>query len=151
MYFLFLSKLDQSINDINSNLMTPWSKISILCASIIEEVCVFIAYQSASAFFIILYKHISPKSFGCVYFLEMVSAYLTETDFKDVFVCYFKSFIFPLQEVTAQEALDVEYQDIARMGVIQVAGDDRLGRKVVVFSACRLPDYDKVDYQRLYE
>ncbi|KAM3177274.1 hypothetical protein ACTXT7_004840, partial [Hymenolepis weldensis] len=55
------------------------------------------------------------------------------------------------REVTAQEALDVEYQDIARMGVIQVAGDDRLGRKVVVFSACRLPDYDKVDYQRLYD
>ncbi|VDN99458.1 unnamed protein product [Rodentolepis nana] len=55
------------------------------------------------------------------------------------------------QELTVQEALDVEYQDIARMGVIQVAGDDRLGRKVVVFSSCRLPDYDKVDYQRLYE
>nr|CDS28474.1 Rho GTPase activating protein 1 [Hymenolepis microstoma] len=55
------------------------------------------------------------------------------------------------QELTVQEALDVEYQDIARMGVIQVAGDDRLGRKVVVFSSCRLPDYDKVDYQRLYD
>ncbi|KAM7542135.1 hypothetical protein Aperf_G00000007639 [Anoplocephala perfoliata] len=54
------------------------------------------------------------------------------------------------QEMTAQEALDVEYKDIAGMGVIQVASDDRLGRKVVVFSACRLPDYDKVDYQRLY-
>uniref|UniRef100_A0A5K3ERQ7 Rho GTPase-activating protein 1 n=1 Tax=Mesocestoides corti TaxID=53468 RepID=A0A5K3ERQ7_MESCO len=55
------------------------------------------------------------------------------------------------QEVTVQEALDVEYQDIARLGVIQVAGDDRLGRKVVVFSACRLPPFDKVDYQRLYD
>ncbi|KAH9281255.1 Rho GTPase-activating protein 1 [Echinococcus granulosus] len=55
------------------------------------------------------------------------------------------------QEVTAQEALDVEYRDIALLGVIQVAGDDRLGRKVVVFSACRLPPYDEVDYQRLYD
>ncbi|KAL5968187.1 Rho GTPase-activating protein 1, partial [Taenia solium] len=55
------------------------------------------------------------------------------------------------QEVTAQEALDVEYKDISRLGVIQVAGDDRLGRKVVVFSACRLPPYNEVDYQRLYD
>lgn len=53
--------------------------------------------------------------------------------------------------MTAQETLDVEYKDIADLGVIQVAGDDRLGRKVVVFSACRLPDYDKADYQRLYK
>lgn len=58
---------------------------------------------------------------------------------------------FSLKEMTVQEALDVEYRDIARMGIIQVAGDDRLGRKVVVFSACRLPPYDRVDYQRLYE
>ncbi|VDM22652.1 unnamed protein product [Hydatigera taeniaeformis] len=59
--------------------------------------------------------------------------------------------VYFVKEVTAQEALDVEYKDIARLGVIQVAGDDRLGRKVVVFSACRLPPYDEVDYQRLYD
>ncbi|KAL7058870.1 hypothetical protein AAHC03_013625 [Spirometra sp. Aus1] len=55
------------------------------------------------------------------------------------------------QQMTVQEALDVEYRDISRLGIIQVAGDDRLGRKVIVFSACRLPVNGGVDLQRLYE
>ncbi|KAM7542366.1 hypothetical protein Aperf_G00000007666 [Anoplocephala perfoliata] len=54
-------------------------------------------------------------------------------------------------EMTTQEALDVVYKDIAGLNVIQVADADRLGRKVVVFSACRLPDFDKDVYQRLYD
>uniref|UniRef100_A0A0X3P122 Rho GTPase-activating protein 1 n=1 Tax=Schistocephalus solidus TaxID=70667 RepID=A0A0X3P122_SCHSO len=55
------------------------------------------------------------------------------------------------QQMTVQEALDREYKDISRLGIIQVAGDDRLGRKVIVFSACRLPVHGGVDLQRLYE
>ncbi|VDK76867.1 unnamed protein product [Dibothriocephalus latus] len=55
------------------------------------------------------------------------------------------------QQMTVQEALDREYRDISRLGIIQVAGDDRLGRKVIVFSACRLPANGGVDLQRLYE
>ncbi|KAM7542942.1 hypothetical protein Aperf_G00000007694 [Anoplocephala perfoliata] len=54
-------------------------------------------------------------------------------------------------ETPTQEDPDVEYKDIAGMRVIQVADADRLGRKVIVVSACRLPDFDKDVYQRLYD
>ncbi|KAM7542080.1 hypothetical protein Aperf_G00000007657 [Anoplocephala perfoliata] len=57
----------------------------------------------------------------------------------------------PWFKMTTQEALDTVYKDIVRLNVIQVANADRLGRKVVVFSACRLPDFDKDVYQRLYD
>lgn len=42
-----------------------------------------------------------------------------------------------------------EFRDIAKYGIIQVAGDDTWGRKVIVFSACRLPPSVDVDHQRL--
>ncbi|XP_075712079.1 rho GTPase-activating protein 8 [Rhinoderma darwinii] len=53
------------------------------------------------------------------------------------------------------EANDVSishpYYDIARHGIIQVAGDDNSGRKVITFSCCRLPPCHEIDHVRLLE
>lgn len=46
---------------------------------------------------------------------------------------------------------EAEYRDIAKYGIIQVAGDDSLGRKVIVFSACRLPLREELDHYRLLQ
>ncbi|VDQ11544.1 unnamed protein product [Trichobilharzia regenti] len=53
------------------------------------------------------------------------------------------------QELSVQDVIDSDYPDISRLGVLQGAGDDKLGRKVIVFSACRLPASDLIDHQRL--
>ncbi|XP_077122731.1 rho GTPase-activating protein 8 isoform X6 [Ranitomeya variabilis] len=54
-----------------------------------------------------------------------------------------------------QEANDVSishpYYDIARHGIIHVAGDDNSGRKVITFSCCRLPPCHEIDHVRLLE
>ncbi|XP_044014602.1 rho GTPase-activating protein 1 isoform X2 [Aphidius gifuensis] len=34
---------------------------------------------------------------------------------------------------------DEDYQDIARLGIVEVVGDDSAGRKVIIVSACKLP------------
>ncbi|XP_040295079.1 rho GTPase-activating protein 8 isoform X2 [Bufo bufo] len=53
------------------------------------------------------------------------------------------------------EANDVSkshpYYDIARHGIIHVAGDDHSGRKVITFSCCRLPPCHEIDHVRLLE
>jgi Rho GTPase-activating protein 1 len=36
-----------------------------------------------------------------------------------------------------------DYQDIARLGIVEVVGDDSAGRKVIVVSACKLPPVSK--------
>ncbi|XP_052240817.1 rho GTPase-activating protein 8-like isoform X3 [Dreissena polymorpha] len=46
---------------------------------------------------------------------------------------------------------DGEYHDIARHGIIEVVGDDIYGRKVIVFSACKLPPKTELDHGRLLE
>ncbi|KAM4677438.1 rho GTPase-activating protein 8 [Discoglossus pictus] len=43
------------------------------------------------------------------------------------------------------------YYDIARHGIIHVAGDDNSGRKVITFSCCRLPPCHEIDHVRLLE
>ena len=47
--------------------------------------------------------------------------------------------------------IDQEFKDISKLSIIQLAGDDYLGRKVVVFSSCRLPDASTLDHQRLLQ
>lgn len=42
-----------------------------------------------------------------------------------------------------------EYSDVARYGIIEIAGDDVYGRKVIIFSACRLPSSKVLDHRRL--
>ena len=53
--------------------------------------------------------------------------------------------------MSVQEVIDSDFPDISRLGILQVAGDDKLGRKVIVFSACRLPNIEQINHQRLLE
>ncbi|CAL8075351.1 unnamed protein product [Calicophoron daubneyi] len=53
------------------------------------------------------------------------------------------------KELSVQEVIDADFPDISRLGILQIAGDDKLGRKVIIFSACRLPAADLIDHQRL--
>ncbi|XP_063294438.1 rho GTPase-activating protein 1 isoform X2 [Pelobates fuscus] len=46
---------------------------------------------------------------------------------------------------------DDPYYDIARHQIVEVAGDDKYGRKIVVFSACRLPPCHELDHIKLLE
>ncbi|RVE75007.1 hypothetical protein OJAV_G00012580 [Oryzias javanicus] len=44
---------------------------------------------------------------------------------------------------------DHPFYDIARHHIIEVAGDDNFGRKVIVFSACRMPPQHQLDHHKL--
>ncbi|KAM8904600.1 rho GTPase-activating protein 1 isoform 1-T3 [Spinachia spinachia] len=44
---------------------------------------------------------------------------------------------------------DHPYYDIARHQIIEVAGDDNFGRKVIVFNACRMPPHHQLDHHKL--
>ncbi|MGH0159484.1 UNVERIFIED_CONTAM: hypothetical protein FKN15_056284 [Acipenser sinensis] len=44
---------------------------------------------------------------------------------------------------------DDPYYDIARHQIVEVAGDDNYGRKVIVFNACRMPPNHELDHQKL--
>ncbi|XP_012268555.1 rho GTPase-activating protein 1 isoform X1 [Athalia rosae] len=39
-----------------------------------------------------------------------------------------------------------DYLDIARLGIVEVVGDDSAGRKVIVVSACKLPSRDEENF-----
>ncbi|XP_021566632.1 rho GTPase-activating protein 8 isoform X1 [Carlito syrichta] len=43
------------------------------------------------------------------------------------------------------------FYDVARHGILQVAGEDHFGRRVVTFSCCRLPPSHELNHQRLLE
>ncbi|KAM3832870.1 rho GTPase-activating protein 8 [Vipera latastei] len=43
------------------------------------------------------------------------------------------------------------YYDVARHGIIHLAGDDSLGRKVIAFSSCRLPASHQINHRQLLE
>ncbi|ESO12743.1 hypothetical protein HELRODRAFT_105496 [Helobdella robusta] len=43
---------------------------------------------------------------------------------------------------------ELQFRDIAKFGIIQLAGDDAFGRKVIVVSACRLPPREELDHQK---
>ncbi|XP_035826227.1 rho GTPase-activating protein 8 isoform X2 [Aplysia californica] len=44
-----------------------------------------------------------------------------------------------------------EFSDVERFGIVEVAGDDLYGRKVIVLSACKLPSNKTFDHQRLLQ
>uniref|UniRef100_A0A673AL62 Rho GTPase activating protein 1 n=1 Tax=Sphaeramia orbicularis TaxID=375764 RepID=A0A673AL62_9TELE len=44
---------------------------------------------------------------------------------------------------------DHPFYDIARHQIIEVAGDDNYGRKVIVFNACRMPPQHELDHHKL--
>uniref|UniRef100_A0A452V1V9 Rho GTPase-activating protein 8-like n=1 Tax=Ursus maritimus TaxID=29073 RepID=A0A452V1V9_URSMA len=43
------------------------------------------------------------------------------------------------------------FYDVARHGILQVAGEDRFGRRVITFSCCRMPPSHELDHRRLLE
>ncbi|XP_067849766.1 rho GTPase-activating protein 1 isoform X1 [Heptranchias perlo] len=46
---------------------------------------------------------------------------------------------------------DDPYYDIARCQIVEVAGDDNFGRKVIVFNACRMPPSHQLDHTKLLQ
>ncbi len=58
---------------------------------------------------------------------------------------------FNFQELCVQEVIDSDFRDISRLGILQIGGDDRDGRKVIAFFACRLPPVDLIDHDRLLQ
>ncbi|XP_029030009.1 rho GTPase-activating protein 1 [Betta splendens] len=46
---------------------------------------------------------------------------------------------------------DHPFYDIARHQIIEVAGDDNYGRKVIVFNACRMPPQHQLDHHKLLQ
>ncbi|NWX34578.1 RHG01 protein, partial [Notiomystis cincta] len=44
---------------------------------------------------------------------------------------------------------DDPYYDIARHHIVEVSGDDKYGRKVILFSACRMPPSHQLDHGKL--
>ena len=44
-----------------------------------------------------------------------------------------------------------DFSDIARHGVVDIVGDDPYGRKVVVVSACKMPDNKTFNHNRFLE
>nr|XP_045007459.1 rho GTPase-activating protein 8 isoform X2 [Jaculus jaculus]XP_045007460.1 rho GTPase-activating protein 8 isoform X2 [Jaculus jaculus] len=46
---------------------------------------------------------------------------------------------------------DHPFYDVARHGILQVAGADQLGRLIVTFSCCRMPPSHQLNHQRLLE
>ncbi|XP_078359356.1 rho GTPase-activating protein 8-like [Oculina patagonica] len=47
-------------------------------------------------------------------------------------------------------AINDNFRDIARHRILSVAGDDKSGRPVIVFSACRIPPINSIDHTRLF-
>ena len=41
------------------------------------------------------------------------------------------------------------FDDIAKFGILEVAGDDKFGRKVIIFNACKLPSNKILDANKL--
>ncbi|CAM9718631.1 unnamed protein product [Lampetra fluviatilis] len=43
------------------------------------------------------------------------------------------------------------YYDVARHGIVEVVGEDNLGRKVIIFSCCRMPPTHQLNHHKLLE
>ncbi|XP_013395550.1 rho GTPase-activating protein 1-like isoform X2 [Lingula anatina] len=54
-----------------------------------------------------------------------------------------------MQEEVREE--DMPFYDVAQHRIVEIAGDDRYGRKVIVFSACRLPPSKDFNHERLLQ
>ncbi|XP_068513751.1 rho GTPase-activating protein 8 isoform X14 [Anas acuta] len=61
-----------------------------------------------------------------------------------------KTFMSPPFEDTELN-INHPYYDVARHGIIQLAGDDNFGRKVITFSCCRMPPSHQLNHIRLLE
>ncbi|XP_030641436.1 rho GTPase-activating protein 8-like [Chanos chanos] len=52
---------------------------------------------------------------------------------------------------TACQDTSHPYYDVARHGILQVTGDDYYGRKLIIFSSCRMPPSHQLNHRRLLE
>ncbi|GAB1608704.1 rho GTPase-activating protein 1-like [Argonauta hians] len=52
-------------------------------------------------------------------------------------------------QIQQDEQEQGEFSDVSRYGIVEIAGDDVYGRKVIIFSACRLPSSKVLDHKRL--
>lgn len=48
-------------------------------------------------------------------------------------------------------SMDHPFYDVARHGILQVAGEDRFGRRVITFSCCRMPPSHELNHRRLLQ
>ncbi|XP_066525527.1 rho GTPase-activating protein 8-like [Hoplias malabaricus] len=51
----------------------------------------------------------------------------------------------------ACQDLSHPYYDVARHGILQVTGDDKYGRKLIIFSSCCMPPSHQLNHHRLLE
>lgn len=58
----------------------------------------------------------------------------------------FDSLSYPYVE---DEEDEEDFSDVSMYGIVEVLGDDTAGRRVIVVSACRLPNNKELDHQRL--
>lgn len=61
----------------------------------------------------------------------------------------FDSFISSYKELG--DTLDVNFREIAKFGIVDVKGDDSLGRKIIVVYACKLPPHNKINHTHFLE
>lgn len=48
-----------------------------------------------------------------------------------------------------EEEDEEDFSDVSMYGIVEVMGDDTAGRRVIVVSACKLPNNKELDHQRL--
>lgn len=44
---------------------------------------------------------------------------------------------------------DEDFSDVSQYGIVEVVGDDTYGRKIITVTACKLPNNNQLDHQRL--
>ncbi|KAL7882781.1 hypothetical protein SRHO_G00004390 [Serrasalmus rhombeus] len=60
---------------------------------------------------------------------------------------------YPLAPSSGNACQDMShpYYDVARHGILQVTGDDKYGRKLIIFSSCCMPPSHQLNHHRLLE
>ncbi|CAK9300075.1 unnamed protein product [Gordionus sp. m RMFG-2023] len=56
--------------------------------------------------------------------------------------------ITPIMDMGADSKAIDNFSDMVKYNIINVTGDDKYGRKIIIISACNLPTRDKMDYNR---
>jgi len=51
---------------------------------------------------------------------------------------------------TTQDIIDHEFEDIAKLNIVQVGGDDKFGKKVIIIYACRIPPTQEINLERFW-
>ena len=73
----------------------------------------------------------------------LVAAKLFEGQFHIIRIRDENNFILPISDESMED-----FTDLAELGIVDVVGDDKGGRKIIVVSACKLPANKAFDNQR---